>query len=135
MKNESKINNDKLISSFFFVFDNREGKIPEFSELEKLISPDAVIYKRNGNSIEKMSLEEFWKPREEILTNGTLTEFYEWETESQTSIFSGIASRISSYKKEGLFNGEPYSGEGIKHFQLLLSNDKWKIVSIIWEDK
>jgi hypothetical protein len=125
---------DNIIATFFGVFDNRNGKIPDFDDFYDLFNERATILKREGNGVRPMCLEEFTEPREAMLTDGTLQDFYEWETEHQTVINGGIASRICRYSKSGLLNGEPYAGEGSKHIQLILTSYGWKIVSVIWED-
>jgi len=125
---------NQFILSFFSCFDNRSSKAPNFDELKDMFLPTAIIYKRAGLSIEEMSVEQFIAPRKELLTNGSLVNFHEWEIEQQTFIQGGIASCILRYAKEGLFNGKPYEGEGNKHLQLVLSQGGWKISSILWED-
>jgi len=125
---------NQFVSSFFSCFDNRSNKAPNFDELKDMFLPTAIICKRTGLSIEEMSVEQFIAPRKELLTNGCLVNFHEWEIEHQSFIQGGIASRICRYAKEGLFNGKPYEGEGNKHIQLVLSCDGWKISSILWED-
>ena len=46
-------------------------------------------------------LDGFVVPREKILTDGTLTEFSEWEVAERTEIFGTIAHRSSEYRKSG----------------------------------
>ena len=82
-----------------------------------------------------MSLNEFITPREKLLTDDSLTEFHEWETENQTFVNCGIATRICHFKKKGILNGQPYDGQGEKHIQLVFSNQSWKIASVIWQDQ
>lgn len=134
MNSYSKKNIDKIISSFFSVFDNRAGKTPDFSKLREMLLNDALITKRNGNDFDFMSVDEFILPRQKLFTNGSLTEFHEWEIEQQTFIDMGIATRICRYGKKGLLNGENYEGSGRKHIQLLNTKQGWKIISVIWED-
>jgi hypothetical protein len=124
-----------LISTFFGIVDNRDGKKPDLAQLGELFMDGAVITKRNGNDIEVMSLETFIEPRQPMLTNGTLTEFHEWVSEQRTVIEGGIATHICKYEKAGILKGEPYSGSGRKHIQLVLTEQGWKIAAIIWEDE
>ena len=125
---------DNAVASFFSIFDNRAGKTPNFDELENMFIDGAFIIKRNDNSLEKMSVGQFILPRKKLLTDGSLVEFNEWETEQETFITMGIATRICKYEKKGLLNGQQYMGKGEKHIQLLLTPYGWKIVSILWED-
>lgn len=126
---------DRIIGVFFAVFDNRNGKTPDFEDFWDLFEAHASIIKRDTTGVvEPMCLEEFVEPREKLLTNGTLTNFYEWETSQQTVINGGIATRLCQFSKQGLLNGEVYSGQGDKHIQLVLTAYGWKIVSVIWQD-
>ena len=126
---------DTLITAFFAIFDNHASKIPDFATLEEMFISGASIIKRDGDQLEKMSVPEFILPRKELLTNGSLVEFHEWEIAQETFMTMGIATRICSYGKKGLLNGEPYAGQGEKHIQLILTVQGWKIASILWEDK
>ncbi len=125
---------DEVITSYYTVFDNRDGRTPDIERLENIFYPGAIITKRTGNKIEVMTVREFMLPRKELLTSGSLAEFNEWETESATIINNGIASRTSKYEKKGMLNGEQFTDKGTKHFQLLFA-DGWKIISLLWEDE
>ena len=125
---------DYAVTSFFSFFDNRAGKISNFDELENMFIAGASIIKRNDQNLELMSVREFILPRKQLLIDGALVEFNEWEIEHQTFISMGMATRISKYGKNGLLNGQSYTGQGEKHIQLLLTDQGWKIASIIWED-
>lgn len=126
---------DKVIGTFFAAFDNRDGKTPNFDDFYDLFIIDcAMIFKREGDTLNPMGLDEFVSPREVMLTDGTLLNFYEWETEQQTLVHGGIATRICRYEKSGLLNGQPYSGQGDKHIQLVLTPQGWKIATVMWQD-
>mgnify|MGYP001096626784 CR=1 FL=1 len=125
---------DGLIQAFFALFDNRApGKVP-LEGLEAILMPEAIIAKRSGNRLEVMSLEAFVEPRRKLLSDGTLTAFHEWEVGAETFVFGGIASRTSRYRKEGILNGIPYAGEGMKSTHLVLTEHGWRISAIVWED-
>ncbi|WP_448563295.1 hypothetical protein [Thalassotalea ganghwensis] len=119
---------------FFSIFDNRDGKTPNFDELKGMFIDGANIVKRHEQHLEVMSVDAFILPRKRLLTDGSLIEFYEWEIEHQTITSMGLATRISTYGKSGLLNGQPYTGQGEKHIQLILTSQGWKIASIIWQD-
>lgn len=125
---------DAVINAFFGEFDNRSGRQPEFEHFAALFTPTAMIYKHDGETVEAMTVCAFIEPRAAMLTNGTLTDFYEWEAENQTIIDGSIASRICRFGKAGFFNGETYQGGGRKHIQLLKTDKGWQITSVIWQD-
>jgi hypothetical protein len=125
----------EIVSGFFDSFDNRKNRVPDFSLFTMYFVDGSVIANRSNTGVEIWSLHEFWKPRIELLTGGRLTEFHEWETESETSIFNGIAIRCSTYQKAGLLDGLPYDGIGTKCFQFALTPDGWRITYVLWEDQ
>ena len=125
----------EVVSGFFDAFDNRKGRVPDYDSFRLHFAEGSVIGKRTDAGVEIWSLHQFWEPRSELLTSGRLTEFHEWETESETSIFNGIAIRCSNYQKEGSLDDLPYHGEGTKCFQFALTPDGWRITHVLWEDR
>jgi hypothetical protein len=125
---------DMLLACFFSAFDNRKGARPSFAKLTECFTERATIIRHSEAGADLLSLEEFAISRLELLTRGSLMEFHEWETESNTQIFGGIAVRISRYSKRGLLNNNEYSGLGTKCFQLVNLTFDWRIASLAWVD-
>jgi hypothetical protein len=125
---------DGLISAFYAAFDNRGGRAPAIDALTKLFLPEARITCVALGITQCWSVAEFIAPRATMLTDGTLVEFHEWETESQTRILGSIASRESHYSKEGLLRGEIYVGQGRKFIQVCRYGLRWRIAAVLWED-
>ncbi len=125
---------DEFINRFFAIFDNRANKSPDFSQLEKMFHIDAIITKYDNQKIHTMSVSDFIEPRVALFNNGSLSNFYEWENHSHTAIDHLIANRMCQYQKSDQLNGKSYTGKGIKHFQLILHKNDWKIISILWQD-
>src|SRR5947209_1372147 len=125
---------DNLVRNFFGIFDNRNGRKLGFAALQAMFVEGALISKRNASSTETSSLADFWYPREALLSTGRLTEFHEWEVASETFVYGGLATRICQYSKQGLLEGRDYAGSGVKLMQFLLTEQGWKITSIVWED-
>ena len=71
--------------------------------MHKTCIDEAVIIKNTNGSCEKYNLETFITPRMELLTNGTLAEFEEYEVGEKTIITRNIAQRLSHYQKDGIF--------------------------------
>ena len=126
---------DKLITGFFDCFDNRISQIPDFEHFSGHFVKDSVIGKRTDADVILWSLDEFWQPRNEQLKGRRLKQFHEWETDAETSIFNGIATRKCYYEKAGFLDGQPYAGMGTKCFQLALTPDGWRIIYLLWEDQ
>lgn len=125
---------DSIAREFFSAFDNRAGRKVDLSALRSRFLPGALIVKNTQSSSESMSVEEFIQPRQVLLTNGSLVDFHESEIDATTLCFGGIACRTLRYAKEGVLNGAPYSGEGMKSMHFVKTADGWRITSIIWQD-
>ena len=87
-----------------------------------------------GDRVESWGIDDFFTPRETLLTDGSLRDFHEWETSGKTTSMGNIATRESHYRKTGVLNGSPYEGEGRKFIQLCRTGERWAIVSVLWED-
>lgn len=124
----------KCIDDFYNIFSNAFGQ-PEFKMIDETCSPSASIIKKSVDGAEVYDLKSFINPRKKILTDGTLTEFSEWETGEETRIMGTIAQRYSKYCKKGLLNGKYFEASGHKMFQLMKDHGVWKIVHVIWEDE
>ncbi|MGF1428988.1 DUF4440 domain-containing protein [Kitasatospora sp. LaBMicrA B282] len=125
---------DHLTAEFFGAFDNRGGKPADLARLRRLIIPGGVIVV-TGPRYTAYSVEEFIEPREQLLSDGRLVEFSEWETTERTEIAGNIASRFGTYEKSGLLDGEPYRGGGSKTFQLVRTPEGWRIAAFSWYDE
>ena len=127
-------NIDALIARFFSVFDNRDGAKPHLADLTGCFTEKATIVRRFNTGTELYTVGEFAAPRIELLTQGALLEFHEWEISAATQIFDGIAARISRYCKTGLLHGNDYSGSGTKCFHLADMGFGWRISYLAWVD-
>ncbi|MEP6989578.1 MAG: DUF4440 domain-containing protein [bacterium] len=125
---------DALIAAFYAAFDNRGTRAPATAALRAMFAPGGRITRVAPGHIDSWSIEEFIAPRAAMLTDGTLTDFTEWETEGATTVFRNIASRQSHYRKVGTMNGAPYFGGGQKFIQLIRIDTRWMITSVLWED-
>ncbi len=125
---------DVLVGGFFAAFDNRAGVIVDLMALREMFVPGALIVKNSVASSETWSVSQFLEPRQVLLTDGSLTDFHEWESDASTFVFDGIACRTLHYKKEGRLNGVPFTGEGMKSMHFVRIDGVWRITSIIWQD-
>lgn len=125
---------DSVIAAFYAAFDNRGSRIAATARLRALFGAEARITRLSPDGVVSWDVDEFIAPRAAMLTDGTLVEFHEWETEGRTTIAGNIASRQSRYEKSGRLNGAPYAGGGHKFIQLFRAHDRWKISAVLWED-
>ncbi len=133
-EDEDQLEINQLIEAMYAVFDNRADRVPNFDRFKAMCLPEVMITKIVKDSIETMTLESFISPRKELLSNGTFTEFWEWENQHQTIVQSKLAIRISAFEKKGILHGQSYTGKGTKHIQLLQTKNGWKISAINWEE-
>ncbi len=125
---------DQLTRRFFSIFSNTNGQTPPLDRVSELCLPQALIIRKAGLTEEIYNLETFIAPRKKILSDGTLTEFEEQETEEHTTLSGTIAQRSSVYKKQGVLNHRSFEQTGHKFFQFIKTLQGWKISSVIWQD-
>ena len=126
---------DKIASQFFDLFTNTNNRKPNIRAIKEFFLPNGMLINNTSGVPEVYDLEGFIRPREDLLTNGTLTDFIEKESSYKTEIHENIAQRMSYYVKSGRLNNEPFTGEGKKLMQFVKVVDKWFLSSVIWTDK
>lgn len=124
-----------LVTQFFSVFCNKNGKVVHLETLHDLFLPGAVIVKLLGDDLEVFSLDNFIKPRKLLLTDGTLQDFEEAEIRHQTQLASKVAQRLSLYKKSGRFQGQSFETFGIKIMQCVHTPSGWRFSAVAWQDE
>jgi RimJ/RimL family protein N-acetyltransferase len=124
-----------LTNRFFSLFTNKKGEKPNLKEIKNLFISRGIIINNSRDITEIYDLDEFIKPREQILTNGTLKNFSEKEISHQTKIFANIAHRFCLYEKSGELNGKKFETKGMKTIQFIKESQKWNISSVAWCDE
>jgi len=130
-----KVQISLLIQKFFGVFDNRDGKPVQIDSLRFMCSPGMLINKMAEVKLETYAVDAFISSRQKIFDEGSLTDFHETETSSQTKVFGNIAQHSSAYTKSWQHGGNTFRQNGVKLFQLMKEKGQWLICAIIWEDK
>lgn len=125
---------DTLVAAFYAAFDNRSGRAVPADALRDMFLEAALITRATTDGIDTMSVDRFIAPRERMLSDGTLTDFHEWETEARTLVLRDIAARRSTYAKRGDRDGALYEGVGSKLIQFVRTGQGWRIAAICWED-
>ena len=126
---------DALTSRFFDLFTNKDGRVPNVKEIKSIFIPKGILISNTKDPAALYALDDFIRPREEMLTNGTLTNFCEREISHSTELFGNIAQRFSLYEKSGELNGEYFETKGMKTIQFVKVNGKWKMSSVAWCDE
>jgi len=125
---------DDVIRRFFAAFDNRNGRVPGIDSIESLFAPAAVVASHSATGTTICTVNEFARPRIDLLSSGRLVDFFEWETEAANQVVGSLAVRRSRYAKSGQLDGRPYAGTGTKFFQLACIEGTWRIVALSWID-
>jgi len=131
---EIKAELDRLTRTFLSAFTNTGGTAPRTHLIREVFVPDGVIVNNAGAEPVRTGVEGFIAPRERILTDGTLTEFSEWEVSDRTEIIGSVAHRPSHYRKSGILNGERFEGSGHKSIQFIRTPDGWRMSALAWDD-
>jgi len=131
---EDRAQIDALVARFFAAFTNRGGAVPDVEGLAGLFIAGGVIVKAVGSDTEVYSVRDFIAPRLRLLTDGTLTDFREAETQARTQIAGNVAQRVSLYEKSGVMAGARIEGKGIKVLQLVRTAAGWRLSAAAWDD-
>ena len=126
---------EDIARRFFAAFTNAGGAVPDVEGLERLFLPAGIIVKAVGDAREVYSVRNFIAPRLRILTDGTLTDFREEETEARTDILGNVAQRICLYRKSGVMAGERIEGKGVKVLQFVRDAAGWRLSAVAWDDE
>ncbi|MFJ8085813.1 GNAT family N-acetyltransferase [Streptomyces sp. NPDC096205] len=125
---------DRLMGVFVGAFTNTDGRRPDLDVIRDVFVPQGRIIANVGPEPVIYDLDSFIEPRQKMLTDGTLTEFSEWEVTARTEIFGSVAHRFSEYRKSGYHNGTWFEGSGSKTTQFLRTPAGWRMASLAWDD-
>jgi hypothetical protein len=125
---------DEVIGRFFAAFDNRDERVPAIESFDSIFAANAVVASHSGSSVSICTVQDFARPRIELLSSGRLLNFFEWEIDADNVVIGSLAVRRSRYSKSGHLDGRPYTGSGTKFFQLALLEHAWRIVALSWAD-
>ena len=125
---------DRLMGVFFGAFTNTGDSRPDLAVIRDVFIPQGKIIANVGDEPLLHDLDAFIEPRQKMLTDGTLTEFSEWEVAARTEIFGSIAHRFSEYRKSGFQHGKWFEGSGHKTTQFVRTSSGWRMSSMAWDD-
>jgi len=132
---QDKLKIDALTTRFFDLFTNKNGRVPNVKEIKSIFISKGILMNNTEDTPIDYDLDGFIKPREEILTNGTLANFCEREISHNTELYGNIAERFSLYEKSGELNGKYFETKGMKTIQFVKVKREWKMSSIAWSDE
>jgi hypothetical protein len=125
----------EVVSTFFAAFTSGPGIESRIEALRAAFVPEAVVVRTCGGVPAVYGVEDFLRPRLELLTGGSLVDFSEWEVRGRTDLFGDVAQHFCSYAKQGVQDGVPFTGRGMKTMQLVRMPAGWRISAAAWDDE
>ncbi len=126
---EKAINNvvNKVYSSF--KVDSKEQ--PDFEYIKTLFTPNGTLGFVRNDTLVSYSIDEYLSNMKTGFTKNKISLLKEWEIKGETEYFGNIAHRISTY---GVYvnTTDKIAERGIISFQLVKTNGKWLVLSMIW---
>ena len=124
-----------MVAAFFAAFASGPESSTRLGTLRSMFLPQAVIVSTCGAEPAVCGVEGFITPRETLLSGGALVDFKEWEVSGRVDQFGDIAHWFGSYAKEGVQDGTPFAGRGMKTMQFIRTPEGWRITAAAWDDE
>ena len=121
---------DKAISEVYGVISGPPGQKRDFDRMRAMFAPNALLRVITPTGLKGGTLDEY------IAKSGPTLEkegFTETELGRRTEIFGNLASVWSSY--DGRTATGTFKTRGVNSFQLVKSNGKWLVASILWQQE
>jgi hypothetical protein len=124
-----------VVEAFLDAFRSGPESPQRLDHLRTLLLPEAVVVRTCGLDLGVYDVESFIAPREALLSGGSLVDFHEWSLGGRIDVFGDVAAWFGAYAKEGVHDGEPTAGRGMKSVQLVRTRDGWRISAVAWDDE
>jgi hypothetical protein len=132
---EDEVELDLLMSRFLGAVSFQPGEQPAYGDLHGLFVEDGKLISTNLAAPETSTVDEFVRPRQEIVDSGALQWFHEVEVAAITEIFGNVAHRFSTYEKRGLRDDAVIDARGAISTQFIRTADGWRMSSMAWDDE
>ncbi|HEY0168427.1 MAG TPA: hypothetical protein VGB75_15400 [Jatrophihabitans sp.] len=124
-----------LVRRFFAAFTSGADSAVRLDALREAFLPTAVIIRTCGGEPTVYTVDSFIAPRQALLAGGRLLDFSEWELIGRTEVFGDVAQHFCSYAKQGISDGESFTGRGMKTLQFIRTSAGWRISAAAWYDE
>ncbi len=124
-----------VVDAFLDAFRSGPESPQRLDRLRELLLPQAIIVRTCGLDLGVYDVDSFIAPRAALLAGGSLVDFHEWSTGGRIDVFGDIAAWFGAYAKEGVHDGEPTTGRGMKSVQLVRTPQGWRISAVAWDDE
>ncbi|MFL6161612.1 MAG: DUF4440 domain-containing protein [Jatrophihabitantaceae bacterium] len=125
----------EIVRTFFAAFSSGPELAARMDALRELFLPEAVIVRTCGGEPAVYGVESFIAPRQALLSGAGLVDFSEWELTGRTEVFGDIAQHFCGYAKQGVQDGSPVTGRGMKTLQFVRTSAGWRISAVAWDDE
>ena len=124
----------EVVETFFAAFESGEGVDGRIDALRAVMLPEALVVRTCGLPPAAYDVTTFLEPRRVLLSDGTLVDFAEHAVQGRVDVFGDVAHWFGSYEKDGLLDGQPGAGAGMKSVQLVRTEAGWRVSAAAWDD-
>jgi hypothetical protein len=126
---------EQLMGRFLRAVSFGKGQRPAYVELRTLFVEGGKLIRAISADPEISTVDEFIRPRQEMVDTGELEWFEEVEVAEITEIFGNVAHRFSTYEKRGTMNGTAIDARGAISTQFVRTPDGWRMSAMAWDDE
>ena len=123
---------DKAVLDAYNCIGFKMGEQPRYEGIKKFFIPQAQLINFRSDSAQITNINQFIYLYRTFVETDDVKAFSEKELYGKTEQFGRVAERISNYKSE-IINSDTTIERGINSFQLIKTNNGWKVSSIIWD--
>ena len=124
-----------VIRRFFSAFVSGPKAADGAALLRDLLLPGAVVVRTCGDDPQVLGVEDFIRPRVELLSSGAVRDFREWPASGRIDRFGDMAQVWCRYEKSWVEGDAAAEGRGMKSVQLVRTSGGWRISAIAWDDE
>ena len=123
---------DKAVLDAYNSIGFKMGEQPYYDGIKKFFIPQAQLINFRSDSAQITSINQFIYVFRTFVETDDVKAYSEKEIFGKTEQFGRIAERISNYKAV-IINSDTTIERGVNSFQLIKTNNGWKVSSIIWD--
>ncbi len=124
----------KVLHSLYASIHVENAQKPDFDKIKSHFSQDARLGFVGTEGLRLFTSDEYWQGMEDRMSEGAPDLLEEFEIEGYTQSFGNIAYHTSNY---GVYvnTRDSLIEQGIINYQLIKTDGKWKVLSMIWESE
>jgi len=123
----------KAVHEAYAAISFKKGEKPRYNDIKNYFIPEAQLINYRSDTAQVTSIGQFIDPLyKQFIEGNHIGMFYEEEIFGRTEQFGRVAHRISTYKTY-LNTMDTVAERGVNSFQLIKTQNGWKVSSIIWD--